>query len=591
MENGFGSPYVKVYSSAGEITSRITDFSYKYSQEEDDVCQLRVEEKDTNLPDRAEFQEGAILTVVWGYIAKEYKKTRRVKISNIKASYTETTVCLDLLCTDLVSDLKKTSSKKVHKGTLNDIAKEVADKNGLKFNGIVDTDQGLAIDGTAFHGYARPGFYDQNGNYTIAVDNTAVPRQVHLRIYDQLPQANKSDFRLLKEAAAGDPNGPFEVVGRDGTLSIQKKNLNQKPIAVYTYASGDGLLLSFHPETKNLTRQQSSSNISTDLFNPENKTAYNLNSNSFTNKDPKLGDVTEVPARFSSSGISGSTTGSVSSKQVITGPNKKNQVASYPDKPLKNNKVVNSDKPQSKVNVDTNSLKYQLEQLDNANIKADANYQLDGADKFNGNYGLDTAYGIIHFTDYNTAAPGFYDDHGNYTVAIDKTAVIVPHGEVVVKKKQPTDNTKSLPSSEHDIEEAFAKGSNLQAEAALQKNPAELIVVGNPLLESGKIVTILNVSKKYSGNYYIEECVHSMNFGQAYKTTMKLTKNALGKTGVDAPDKVKVDSFDNIPKAKKTTIINKEIKEQDLKGKSLTDQLKILGPETPMVKLNFDPKR
>ena len=82
MKYGYGSPFVRVYTSVGEVTENIVDFNYKYSQEEDDTCQITIQTKDNNLPDRPEFQENVILKVTWGYIGED--KTINVHISNIR---------------------------------------------------------------------------------------------------------------------------------------------------------------------------------------------------------------------------------------------------------------------------------------------------------------------------------------------------------------------------------------------------------------------------------------------------------------------------------------------------------------------------
>src|SRR3989304_10313370 len=154
MQNGYGAPYVKVFATYKkdvdkkdiweEVTPNITDFIYKYSQAEDDICQIKIEEHDTNLPDRPEFQEGVILKVTWGYIGHEDSKSRKVKIVNITPSYNENHITLDILCTDLASSLKNNSSKQIHQGNIVSIAKGVAAQHGVTYLGL--SEDGTAID-------------------------------------------------------------------------------------------------------------------------------------------------------------------------------------------------------------------------------------------------------------------------------------------------------------------------------------------------------------------------------------------------------------------------------------------------------------
>lgn len=583
MRNGYGSPFVRIYTSVGEVTENIVDFNYKYSQEEDDTCQITIQTSNVDLPDKPEFQENVILKVVWGFIGENKTKTRKVIIRNIKPSYSEGAITFDILCTDKASRIKSNSSKKIHKGTVSNMAKEIADRNGLIYKGVSQTDDGLAIEVTDITGYARPGYYDQNGNYNIAVDNTAVPRRVDFRLYDQLPQANKSDFHLLKDAASGDPAGPLELYGRDDELILQKKNLNQKPIKVYTYGDGTGLLLSFEPESKNLTRKGSSGNINIDAFNPEDKTSYNIDANDFTNNLPKLGDTTEVPARFYNN-LGYADESDTSEDQVNTGPNKKDRVVSFKNngRNIKDTRV-NSDKPQQLISWEEFK-KNQSNLPKNSEPGFQSKLEKNPADTFDSNYALKTDYGIINFSNYNTAHPGFYNKDGNYTIAVDNTAVVVPFGDSNSADEKTIDYTKNVPSSEHSLEEAYGKGSNQQAEGSLKKNPAEAKIVGDIDIESGKIITILNVSKKFSGNYYVEEAVHEIKPGSAYTVRTKMTKNAMGITSGDSPNKTRVTSFDGIPKVPKKTQVNKQVKPEDLMGKSLTEQLKILNNNTPITK-------
>ena len=318
MKNGFGSPQVRIFTSSAEVSANVVDFSYKYSQEEDDVCQIRIRDKNVDLADRPEFQDGAILKVVWGYTGED-KKIRKVCVRSIKASFTETEICLDLLCTDLSSRIKGNSSKKIHKGTLLQIGSEIAKKNGLKLvSTSIDDSGNIYTEGFKNTDNRRPGYYKEDSNYTTAIDNTGVSRDMKFRVYDQLPQANMSDFNILKVAAKGDPSGPFEVTGRDDQLIIQKKDLNQKPLKVFDYKDGKGLVLSFNPESKDYTRKKSYLNINTIAFNPEDKLAYDINTNDFTNSLTKLGEVSEVSPRVSGDPIISDD--ATSTKPIKTGP-------------------------------------------------------------------------------------------------------------------------------------------------------------------------------------------------------------------------------------------------------------------------------
>lgn len=548
MDKGSGAPYIRVYTSLGEITSKITSFSYKYSQEEDDTCQLRVEEKDVNLPDRVEFQEGAILKVVWGYLGESIKQTREVTIRNIKPSYIETTITLDLLCTDRVSRFKSTSSKKVHKGTIQDIAKDIAKRNGCTVKGFGDDGSIDVLDVDV----RKPSYFEDNGNLTSAVDNVVVVKPLVFKIYESLPQANKSDYQVLREAADNDPNGPWEVTGRDNTLIVNPINFNQKPQRAYVWEGGDGELLQFQPETKNYTRHQASSNVTTEAFNPHNKSAYTINSNEQTNNITKLGDTNEAPPRFSNNGMNGAS--SSEAKIMVVGPNKVLSVSGFPDVSLKNGKLVsNAAKPVVQNQGNVKQLGKGSNTPVNSEVVPDDNFKINPADDYKNNQSIKGENGVINYKVIDPTEPAFLNSMGNFTTAVATTAVVFPIKPIAI------DYNQHIPTEEHSVEDAYAKAKNSQAIAAMKKNPAEIKVVGYSLLQSGKIITILNASKKYSGNYYIVECTHTITPGGYYYVEMKGRRNALGRTNADTPTKWPVTTFDNIPGLENKTGINKEL--------------------------------
>lgn len=573
MKDGYGAPYVKVFTSSGtEITSNIVDFVYTYSQEADDKCQIRVQDSDVNLPDRPEFQEGVILKVIWGYIGSDISKTRKVKIENIIPNFSETLICLDILCTDLASTTKKNSSKKVHQGTIVDIAKGIAESHGLKYVGI--SEDGKSIDVLDQVGDTHPTYFNNTGDFTIAKDNTAVPRDIKLRLFDQLPQAGKSDYQVLKEAAENEPSGLMEVYGRDNTLVVQKKNLNQKPIRVYTYAGGDGLLLEFHPEVKNLSREAAATNIETIGFSPEEKMAFGINANDSTNQETKLGDMVNesprglVPEDLENLDLTDSESGILKPLNDFIdavfidpftgffGYTEEQRIRGQ----KYNNWFGQNDDPK--------------EVPENANQPVAGNFEPPPADRFLNEKAIETNYGYVKFGVYDPSAPGFYDN-GSYTVAVDNTAVVMPFGQIT-NSITGVDINKTVPTVEHSIPEAYAKAANIQKENSLNKITAEGEIVGDPELESGKIMAILNISKKFSGNYYIDECSHRVIPGAAYTMKVTCSKNALGSTQMDTPNKVKTTTLKNS--------INKTLISDKSEGKTTEKVLPVIDSTRPIVR-------
>lgn len=556
MRNGYGSPYIRIFSSVGEITFNITNFVYKYSQEEDDTCDITIEDLNVNLPDRPEFQEGSVLKVTWGFIGEQESKTRTVKVASIKPKFTERMVSLDLTCTDLASDMKGANSKKIHKGTIDDMAADIAKRYNLAYNGVTRD-----IDIQDINGIPRPGFFNEDGNYTIAIDNVAIPRKLNLKFYEQFPQGGASDYRALRNAADGDPEGPFEVYGRDGELIVSKRNFNQKPQKIYTYGDGTGLLLSFEPETK-VTRKKGATEVSTTGFDPENKTAFNLNTNGLTNLDPKLGDVIDIPINNPVDQVWNPDAGAF--KAIDHGKSNYPASGTYPLNSPEGTLLISSDKDLQEISP------FDLKNTESANWWTPAKHD---ADEFTEGNVMRRKWGLLHFGKINTASIGFFGEGDNFKKpAVDQSRVFVP--TLIDQNGIPWQSGESTP--EHSPDDAAGKSANAHAENAADLNPGEATVVGDPLLESGKIIGILNVSKKYSGNWYVTECTHTIKPGNPYKVTFKITRNALNSTGSDTPSKINVKAADNIPKLEKKTIVNKSL-EENKEGQTLSQQLKIIN--------------
>lgn len=85
-----------------------------------------------------------------------------------------------------------------------------------------------------------------------------------------------------------------------------------------------------------------------------------------------------------------------------------------------------------------------------------------------------------------------------------------------------------------DAEEKKKAENNKLANASVSRVDKVLVVkmdvVGRPSLTNSKVLTILNVGKRWSGKYYVIECTHKMDASEGYICSMDLSKNA-GKAG------------------------------------------------------------
>lgn len=71
---------------------------------------------------------------------------------------------------------------------------------------------------------------------------------------------------------------------------------------------------------------------------------------------------------------------------------------------------------------------------------------------------------------------------------------------------------------------------NDRRNTALERNPATAKVVGNPKITSEMVLTFLGLAKKFSGNYYVDKAVHTIDTVSGYITDLSLKRNSQGLT-------------------------------------------------------------
>ena len=525
---GFGAPFAKVFNDSREMQVKVKNFTYSHDEEKDDSCTISIEDTDVTLPDKEEFQEGAKLHVIWGYVVDNwdrrhgipYRSSQRriVYVRNIKATFNRQGVILTLTCYDKLSRARQVTSQKVHKDvTIEDVAKANAEKHGLEYISQEDLEGTFELINTR-----NLSILNEDANNETSIDETSHRVLVDFRKYVVLPQGNKSDKDLMDDMAMREPGGPWVVDGRDDKITVRKRNLNQKPIKTYEFGGGNFELLSFTPETKGRAKAASSINIETAGFNAKLKEVIQSNSNIISNANSEdfLGEEAD-----------GSVRGSEVEKSTET---------------------------------DVDNIEPEL---------ADTSGTNPGGKLF-----ADIPFHTVDPTDLS-----ILDDGGSWTSEVDNTAVKVNVGTSVGADQNTHLDTVG------DAEEAQAWGDNARASSALKKNPGTAVCIGDPNVVSGKVITIFNVSKKYSGNYYIISATHNPNHPGGYVMTLKLTRNAVGSIKAKQTGKVNTTALSKNRKQTRV-IVNKEVGPQQTKEQGRTipeaEEGKPSFPNQPRAKKN-----
>lgn len=264
------SPFARVFTlNNKEVTEEVTYFRYRDSEDEDDYSIIRLSFKDPNFPDVADLQDGKPITIQFGYLGEEdLSKKVTLFIRDSKGSYKASEQILELRCTDKFSVSKQYRRSAVHSGTAEEITQKIGENSGLRVV-IEDNVRSTPYDfSKAFifrplknkgedlipFKYTKTEWDAYLKTRPSRVDISAARKPFnykdYVRNYHGDPQANISDQAYLKDLWSREP-GDVAVVGRGDSLIVKKRDFSATPKRTYTWASGDGELLEFTPESKN----------------------------------------------------------------------------------------------------------------------------------------------------------------------------------------------------------------------------------------------------------------------------------------------------------------------------------------------------
>lgn len=468
MQDGYGSPYIRCYFGGQEIPYPIENFKYTYAEDDDDNAEINIRLDDRKAPDLKMFQEGAIWTMVWGWIKGPNSHIRTVVSYEVKWQFDSDIMLITIMFHEQGVSLKQRAVKDLHQGgNIVSALHEIGKVHGLKTSIVVPDETGkdkeipttdslsLACQQLAqfkakmdsaeiakFNGSKDNNIFQLFVLTGNAVSPTRDPNLTSKFVSEftfntGLPQANKTDKMFLDELAKKQPGGQFILDTTDDKAVLRKRNFGQKPRRLYTWAGGDGELQSFQPESKGTGKDGTSINLQVDGWDKMNKTYFAGDSN-------------------------------VGNEAV----------------------------------------------LDEEAQKTLAKYRKQRAD-------LDNKVENYIIGNFQTTI--------KQSVAADATRnnKLISLPITVLDKKTSLDNTidyftnggKNKPLNDPTIQDpnsALAAAANARQEAELKNNPGYFEAIGDPSLEKGMIVTILGVSKKYSGNYYITHIEHSISGDKEY---------------------------------------------------------------------------
>lgn len=509
MRDGLGAPYFKFFFNGKEIQDRVESCKYKESEDDDETCEVNIRFDDRRAADQTAFQEGAVWTLVFGFINGPVSPMRTIYLQEVKWEYDDQNILLTASFTERGISLKQRSTSKVYtKTSIIEILHDHARVHGLtpyveipgqytkpeqkaysessKANSqdidvtslankvkkqplqIEITDQVVSVlksyaaqqvtkdelDKTLF-GTVQPDIRQaqtSSSGGSVPIPSNSGNRDdirnllTSFNTYGTIPQANRSDKQLLDELAKRQPDGPYFIDTQDDKVVLKRRHFDKPSHRTFNWANGDGELIAFQPESKNRSKKGTSVGMTTQVWDKKAKKFV------------------------------------TTSTDAMSESNKNSLVVAQQQLDFLNKKL----------NDPTNSVK------ENVTTK-----------QFN----------LAH-------------DNTNVVKILPARIAVLDQKAVVEdqinKLKAPETNNKVVndPTAKNP-KDALNNGGNARRDAELKNNPGYMEVIGDPSLHKGQIITILGVSKKHSGNYYVKSVSHELDGYKSYLTRCDLTRQGI----------------------------------------------------------------
>lgn len=263
--------FVKAKIEEIDISAHITSFSFEDCIKEDDM--VAIELQGFPLSYETTIKAGAKLTFQFGYYGGLTSALRIAKIQDIEYKYSDT-LGISITALDEGQVMKKEVSKQVWVNkTASQIATEIAGRYGLKTDKIETT-----------------GF-----------------------VYENLPQANRSDMDLLQYLAKREDKGSYRCFIKDNALVFSRLALEQESVSTLHYGKH---IVSFDPKFEDTSNDIDSKGIELATFDPISQSTLSQNigagnatdytkmgsNDNAANKSPKDRKPTSAPQKYNANG-------------------------------------------------------------------------------------------------------------------------------------------------------------------------------------------------------------------------------------------------------------------------------------------------
>lgn len=297
---GYGSPYINVWGSDGELIDyQIDSFVFKYCEDDDDSCTIIYKTDDVYIRDSLSFQQDAQWKIQWGYLPSLEFETglnsniRKMYVRDIDTTYDRAGITSRITLSNLGSYLRQYDPRgagSLMQGvSLATVVDNFCSTLGLKvkYDGVMMDSNGDLTISTELASKATPGFrgfnsamgegqgpivnpdikfayflnqLEQNREEYKVNKSSSLEKKPQVFGPNNLPQnfvlhedmfQSNSAWQTIKKLILGEKTTGLKIVGRDDLLLITKRTLNKTPIHTYIYrGDSDGELLQFDSSKK-----------------------------------------------------------------------------------------------------------------------------------------------------------------------------------------------------------------------------------------------------------------------------------------------------------------------------------------------------
>lgn len=561
-----GIAFFKALVKGKEVAYPMEKFQYTYSEDSNDIALITINTKDPNFGDDPIFFDNTRWVLLWGFIGG-VSKQRIVYVQDIKAEFGKSgrKVIVEL-CEQGIT-MKQIKAKKMF-GTLeqpadvvmvaaqlgqevglnvlimgskqnsNEGAIEIAPQDTvmakwlfLPFSGVtqwdgnslngplanqptnvvdsaitetltelVNSDNKPSVDSVLFADYQN--FLNQ-GRDTLNRNGLSPLTQ-----YVGKVSANKTHGQVVDEMAKYDG---LVAETRDEDLIIKRRNFNKPPYRSYVYGK-DEELFSFIPETKHRTTAGAAINTLFSLWDASNK-QFTQGMTDLTNTLKK--PIANLSQYMKESGYVPSTE---VIKLVVDANNPKIQQLKTQYNQILTSGSDSTGDDLSKLNA-LNDIKLGIAEL--SNPQSDVNTQA-ARDLAAGLVMNPTTPNVQHVADVleNASTGGRLSSGAD----VDETRVIKANKKEITVgrlRREYTAVIQTLTNQMHDPtartdSDAYKKAYNALEDSNLQMNAATGHFWGDINHETGIIITVLGLGKRYSSNYYIIKSTHTLESNGGY---------------------------------------------------------------------------